>query len=553
MPAGGAPYNNRWRDDRNPMSGLRDVGPMNGPFPAAPTEGMPAAAASPFRSPAAASGVAPTPFNAVMDPSRPGLLGFFGRLAGNPTREEWQAQQVGMARSKGLQRLQEAIVTGAPPQQAILEFVNTPEGMDFFMKDPDPMGVIKSFMEMAQAPDPGENDVKLSSGERIVRPDGKGGYAQIAANPTTEVQTFNGMAELAGLNEAEIAEMARAEMTQGQTGDPTEKEAAAERLFQAGVISETLRDQWISGMIEVRPKTDKFGNTKGFVMIDILNGTATDLDGVGVPAEPVIGDEDYAPGVSAGTTVDEIKAAPAGKYIAELDDPADIVRGAGPMGILAEGAGSLLGLQFPDLAQREVQSQRNGLRAVLADAQNMRDLMSQNSHSSAAETKRIESMVNNLGVLTSPLNAAQSLLDWHQYINQHEEQAQATLDDPNTSDEERGNAAAMLHAIARARANLPSEEALTNKIGELEKEPGMLTRGVKGAINVGKDVLAREGVLDTKPADAKDAPAANGPKTYASEKDAFDAFKRGEFGYDEPVIINGKALKMPRPKGKGAK
>src|SRR5688572_16465968 len=70
-------------------------------------------------------------FNALLTPDAPGLLGILGRLSGNPTREEWLFQKAGAASQAGLTGLAQRLQTMSP-QKAIVDFVSSPEGVEYF-------------------------------------------------------------------------------------------------------------------------------------------------------------------------------------------------------------------------------------------------------------------------------------------------------------------------------------------------------------------------------------------------------------------------------------
>lgn len=127
--------------------GFTDYGPWGagggplgaGPFPKSPLETGPLTPSAPAAAPQ-------KPFNALLDPNRSGLFGTLGALMGNPTREEYNTERVGQARAAGLQALGNMVQNGVPPQKAILDFIKSPDGVQFVVNSTDPAGEIKQFL-----------------------------------------------------------------------------------------------------------------------------------------------------------------------------------------------------------------------------------------------------------------------------------------------------------------------------------------------------------------------------------------------------------------------
>lgn len=123
--------------------------------PAQPTSRVPFQAAS--AGPSAMPGYSP-----LRDPEGPlARAGWIGALlATGPSKtdyltaqEEQKKRALGQARGKAYEKLSELVQQGMPPQKAFLTFMNTPEGMDFVINDPDPTEAVKQFMTLA-TPDP---------------------------------------------------------------------------------------------------------------------------------------------------------------------------------------------------------------------------------------------------------------------------------------------------------------------------------------------------------------------------------------------------------------
>lgn len=112
--------------------------------------------------PVSSSGNGPAPDQPMRRPSQftPGSL--FWLLSGGanaPSQEEYlldrqqrQKDAVGQKRSLAYQKMSGLVESGLSPQKAFLKFVNTPEGMDFVMTDPDPEGAMSDFLKIAAPP-----------------------------------------------------------------------------------------------------------------------------------------------------------------------------------------------------------------------------------------------------------------------------------------------------------------------------------------------------------------------------------------------------------------
>lgn len=99
-------------------------------------------------------------YNPMTDPEGPlARSGWIGAmLFGNGmsrsehllSMEEQRKQEVGLARGKAFQSLANLVQQGNSPQQALMKFVNTPEGMDFMISDPSPEDAIGQFIKLVQ-------------------------------------------------------------------------------------------------------------------------------------------------------------------------------------------------------------------------------------------------------------------------------------------------------------------------------------------------------------------------------------------------------------------
>lgn len=192
------------------------------PAPSAPSQGMPTSQLPPSPIQSAAAGYSP-----LRDPEGPlARAGWIGALMANgPSRTEYlssledqQKRQVGVTRAKAFKILGTYVQEGNSPQQAFLKFLQSPEGTDFVVTDPDPQGAISDFMKMAQ-PDPvaaarasvfGGNPSPTAGPPTQGQP--QGGNSAIAPGPNGTVMPAN---PLAGTNAEQLRQGAQRLMAVG--------------------------------------------------------------------------------------------------------------------------------------------------------------------------------------------------------------------------------------------------------------------------------------------------------------------------------------------------
>lgn len=90
----------------------------------------------------------PTPFERLFDPDQQGTLtGFVGRAMGNNS-------VVGTARGNAMSELSKLQESGLTPQQSIVKFLQTPQGMEAFHSDPSFIQQAQEFVKAATPPNP---------------------------------------------------------------------------------------------------------------------------------------------------------------------------------------------------------------------------------------------------------------------------------------------------------------------------------------------------------------------------------------------------------------
>lgn len=472
----------------------------------APQGGNPfASALGGGQAPAAAGGV--RPYNALMDPSQDGLFGFLGRMSGAPTRDEYNKQVIGNSRAKGLQKLQALIDTGASPQKALLQFVQTPEGQDMLIHDFDGLQQATAFLASSQ-----ETPTKLE----------KWSPGDIIGNPMTgEVVTripgqdeIDRMAlyELAQLSPEEQQELAEAEARRKATGDATASEQALTRLVQDGQINQTTADKLLGGVLVQIPQRDADGNLIGYSLYDYSTNKTENVMG-NAPTELEQPEKVEGPGGSLQAVIDAITP----EERAAGASAADIVDGAGPYGALSESLGGFFGNFNPNLAGERWKRYRTALRIIQNDAQNIRGAQTDGRSFAldAGLIQNVTDLTNNSSGM-NPLHAANTLIQWHDYLQQSLVEATETRQDPNTSKQVRASAAEAIVAIASAMKSLPSRQELEAKLATLRSEEGGIIgrqlsdteQAVEETVDSAGNLLS--GVEEVLP---QTAPAPQGPAT----------------------------------------
>lgn len=199
------------------------------------------------------------PFETFLDPSRQGTLGgFLGGVVGSPTAQ----QRAGQASGQGLQQFQSLVEKTGSPQKALLEFMNTPQGQEMFMRNPDAIKQLADFKALGEM-----KKFQLNPGDMLA--DEKGNV--LRSNPTQQAQTFQHMASLAGLDGETLKEVAQVQLMPNST----EKERAAQRLkAKRPDIAEAL-DMLATGALVVSEEKDRFGNATGRkIVINMLDRTS---------------------------------------------------------------------------------------------------------------------------------------------------------------------------------------------------------------------------------------------------------------------------------------
>jgi len=153
-----------------------------------------------------------------------------------------QNAQIGGARAKVMSRLSELKANGGRPDQLMAQIMNDPVFIDAFTSDPDIAGLVNDMTKAISTPDPKYTEV--SPGGTLVRTN----PGDPSAPPET-VFTAPGKAE-----------------------NPTQGEAAAQRLIDTGVLNREQADKFLLGVIKGAPVLDSLGRPTGAqVFVDLTD------------------------------------------------------------------------------------------------------------------------------------------------------------------------------------------------------------------------------------------------------------------------------------------
>lgn len=246
----------------------------------------------------------PTPFERLFDPDQQGTLtGFIGRAVGNNS-------VVGTARGNAMSELSKLQESGLSPQQSVVKFLQTPQGMEAFHSDPTFIQQAQEFIKAATPPTPqmhnvpegnqvysqtpgqatlagtnpsrpkienvapGHRGIQVNSdntttdlgtqpfqtrienvppGNRGIEVGGDNRTSDLGVTPPADVQSFSEMSKIAGLDPARL------------------KEYAANKIM-------------IANRYEVKPIKNAWGeDTGGFVIEDKLTGNVVPSSKITLP------------------------------------------------------------------------------------------------------------------------------------------------------------------------------------------------------------------------------------------------------------------------------
>lgn len=481
----------------------------------------------------------PRGYNALFDPNNRGILGLIGQISGNPTRAEHRRGQVGQANAKAIGMMQELLNQGMTPRAAIAKFVQTEEGMQLFMTNPNMLNEVVKYAATQEGPAP-QKLMNVAPGTAVFDPNtGQEAFR----NPVGNVQEFQFFAPLANLSPEELQELSRAQLdaVTGPEGQ-TAKERAINRMVERGQIGRDIGDALIAGSMEVRTSKDQLGRDNGIMIYDHGSGQSMFIPNSNQQRGKELSRVDKMK-VTAETMADwdaELNAASPEK-IAEVagtlpkNQRADMVDAAGP-GAILEGLGRLGGWLHADWSFKDIAAKRAALRNVSLLAQALRDTLGQ-GRSFSADAQKIDAIVSNqLGTLTSPTHATIAILGLMDVLDSVDAAAAQLEADGSLDVSVRRNATAARSSGAVLREYLGPRGAWEAKLESLEQGP--MFDAWNRARQFGEDVV--EGGFEFAPQ----------PSGEAQQFDSGDALRKalegGAVKEGDRVILNGQEFTIRR-------
>jgi hypothetical protein len=498
------------------------------------------------------------PFSNLFSPDSPSpILSTIGVAMGNPSRQEIQAQELGAAQGGILGSLSQAMGKGRTPQQALLDLMQTEEGIDYFAKGGD-LNTLVNYMSSA-TPAPAPDGVMASPGQQMLDPrDG----SVMASVPTADEQNFESQVADAMLTPAEKTEVARAMLYANATGDTSQAEAATQRMVDAGAMTPGFRDMVLSGIVGFKIDSNTGASVPfdlrsmdpgmapaptdpgvpGFNLIDqgvppaAVAPTAAPVQGAPAPAT---GGSPYAP-TQSGQLAQPIADTPAMPETGDIGDidPLDItttdariIRGAGWIRGMQSAAGNLVGPIVPEAGAPVVQAMRGAMDEIKT-LTNQIPIRASNRLS--ADIKQLQKLSDFEGV--TPEVYGGKLIRLYNLTESLIQQAEIVATNPKASIEAKKDAEAQIYALMTLRNGLPNPEDLKREIDLVKTESqteGILPPKAQQAIE-GLEAEVGGAVTGGK------SKTKSTPLMFQSEDEVYKAVKEGKVLDGTTVIINGK-------------
>ncbi len=479
------------------------------------------------------------PFQTLFSPSRGGVTGAVGMALGLPS----DSQRRGQAQHAGLATLQQSVQQAGDPQRGLMQWLSTPEGMDYFTQGGD-LNQITQYMQMAHPPAPETQYFQNSPGQELlaVTPDGQA--SALHRTPTTEEQTFAGLAGISMLPQEDLAMIAAAQLEDNANGNTVAAERAARALLRMGKIDEEQAALFGGGAFQIAERW----NGDQYV-INMITGEEINL---GVPGR------DGAP--ETGLPEPAAERAP-GLYIEGIEDPSEIVYGVGTTASMLVRLGQIGGEFDPNLAatrhrqyQQGIEQIRHRLRGLRHDGRLARD----------ADT--VEAILDTQRSST-PAQMVNNLIGIHDVLDRAEADAVSTMAaNSGASRAQRLEAESELRAYQALRMDMPTREQLRERLRIVMTEPGPAVTAIQQAPAVLGEALDRifgsgsVPAIPGQPATPADpaapplpapgaAPAAptaqqsgqsGAPPTFATEDAARAAISAGQLQPGDTFYLNGQ-------------
>lgn len=425
-----------------------------------------------------------TPFSHLLNPEQPGtLMGFIGGLTGSPSK----GQVAGDARGRALQMLSAEIQAGKTPQQALVNFLQRPEGVELFIRDPDLMTTLQQLQKQATPPEP---KMTVAGPGQNVYSTINGVTTKVGGAAPTVVQELLGLQEIAKLDPADFQEMARLTMLPAEARR-TAQERAVASLISAGKISQETGQKIIGGIIKVLPIKNQYGEETGQVsIIDIASGNVIQPGKANQPGNDTSTIPDTAKNHDG--TIDPSKL---------FRGKATMFLGTGIAPIMVSTLSSILEQIDPKMILEpgaKAHSQRQDIRELHAALINLRD----NASGLNIPKITIDTLIKlapGLGAFDTPHNSVISGIKLLDKVNEEVAANEASTRDPALPVEERKKAASRMTSWRRVQRALPSmpemvamEEAIRQGDagaltlrGAVEDSTGGARRGVNELRNPG--------------------------------------------------------------------
>lgn len=155
---------------------------------------------------------------------------------------------------------------------------------------------------------------------------------------------------------------------------------------------------------------------------------------------------------------------PAGQ---RMKDPSEMFLGVGPVGVGAEIGGGILGNIDPALRAGRFGTYRNAMRQLQFSVSAMR-----NSGRLAADAKKAEALVPDMGVTSNPADATQSAIQLYDFIIGLKAKAVADQADISNSIDVRKEANKDVGVLNKILLSLPTREQMTNRLQNLDQGRG---------------------------------------------------------------------------------
>lgn len=436
----------------------------------------------------------PTPFDSLFDPDKQGTIsGFIGQAMGNPSQSQYQGQATGEAQQQIAQMMQ----SGMSQQQALVKFIGTPQGIQYFTAaGPDGMKQLQEFLTASTPPDPkavglkpGETGV-ISQGGKVLSGD------KPLSVPTTEQQNFNYFGNLSQVPPARLKELAEAQIDPAAKNNGV-KERSIDKLVADYGLDPQTGEKLKAGLVQVVQAKDQFGASTGDItLLDISDPQNVKsvlikpvAPGAKGPNAPVSG-PGVTPEVGGGTGVLPAAKGPSDPTQNKnyFGDKASMFLGAGVVPNILGAASKLSEQVDPSLIIGEG-AKANDRSTQIAGVRNSLLAMEQGQGSgwglNKATLKTYLDLVPTDGVTESPHASIQKGIRLLQRVQQEETAEEGIIanQDPNVSQAVRADASKRLAGWKSVERTLPTMD-------EMSKMEESIRNGTAGAPTIASGAKA---------------------------------------------------------------